>query len=37
MRYQKPNMPVYRIAQGAGWLVAKLIFRRKIGRNDIKD
>ena len=37
MSYQKPNMPVYRIAQGAGWLVAKLIFRRKIGRNDIKD
>ena len=37
MRYCKPNVAVYRLAQGISWLVAKLIFKRQIGRNDIKD
>ena len=37
MSYQKPNILAYRMAQGVGWLAAKLIFRCKIGRNDIKN
>lgn len=36
MRYQKPNLPVYRITQAISWVAAKLIFGCKIGRNDIK-
>ena len=37
MRYCKPNRVVYRIAQAVSWLAAKLVFRRKVGRNDIKN
>lgn len=37
MGYRKPNIVVYRIAQCVSWLVATLVFRRKVGRNDIKD
>ena len=36
MRYVKPNMAVYRMAQGVCWLVAKMVFRRKILRNEIR-
>lgn len=36
MHYQKPNRFLYGITQGAAWLVAKLIFRRKFLRNEIK-
>ena len=37
MRYCKPNAVVYRIAQAVSWLAATLVFRRKVGRNDIKN
>ena len=37
MKYQKPNLLHYRIAQAASWIVATFIFRRKILRNEIKD
>lgn len=37
MRYQKPNVLVYRFAQAISWLAAKYVFRLKIGRNEIKD
>lgn len=37
MRYQKPNVPVYRFAQAVSWIVAKCVFRLKIGQNEIKD
>ena len=36
MNYNKPNVFFYRIAQCACWLVAKLVFRRQILRNEIK-
>ena len=36
MRYKKPNLFFYRVAQFASWLVAKLIFRRRILRNELK-
>jgi len=37
MRYQKPNLFVYRVAQAISWIAATLIFRLKVGRNDIKN
>ena len=37
MRYRKPNKAVYRFAQGVSWVVAKCLFRLKMGRNDIKN
>lgn len=37
MGYRKPNLLVYRFAQGVSWLVAKLLFRRKVERNEIKE
>ena len=37
MRYQKPNLLVYRFAQAVSWLVAKCVFRLKIRRNEIKN
>ncbi len=37
MSYRKPSLFHYRVAQSAAWLVAKLIFRRKILRNEIKE
>jgi len=37
MGYRKPNLFVYRIAQCVSWLVATLVFRRKVVRNEIKD
>lgn len=37
MRYRKPNLIVYRLAQGISWLAATLVFRRKVGCNDIRD
>ena len=37
MRYQKPNVPVYRFAQAVSWIVAKCVFRLKIGQNEIKN
>ncbi len=36
MRYKKPNLLCYRIAQFAAWFVATFIFRRKFLRNEIK-
>ena len=36
MKYKKPNMICYRIAQLVSWLVATLIFRRKYIRNEIR-
>lgn len=36
MHYQKPNVFLYRIAQAASWIVAHLLFGRKIQRNEIK-
>lgn len=36
MRYIKPNIICYRIAQAAAWLVATLVFRRKLLRNEIR-
>ena len=37
MRYQKPNLFVYRVAQAISWIAATFIFRLRIGRNDIKN
>lgn len=36
MRYNKPNVIYYRIAQVVSWFVAFFIFKRKILRNEIK-
>lgn len=36
MRYKKPNIFCYRLAQAASLLVAKTVFKRKILRNEIK-
>lgn len=36
MRYRKPSRLHYRIAQVVCWVVAKLFFRRKVLRNEIK-
>ncbi len=36
MRYKKPNLLCYRIAQIVAWFVATFIFRRKFKRNEIK-
>lgn len=36
MEHSKPNLLYYRVAQAASWLVAKLIFRRKFLRNEIR-
>ena len=36
MTYKKPNILCYRFAQAVTWLAAKLIFKRKILRNEIK-
>lgn len=37
VRYHKPNIVVYRIAQGVSRLVAACLFHLKMGRNDIKN
>lgn len=36
MRYRKPGLVHYRIAQAVCWVVAKLFFRRKVLRNEIR-
>lgn len=36
MDYRKPGILHYRIAQAAAWLVTKLVFKRKILRNELK-
>lgn len=36
MRYKKPNLLLYRIAQFVCWVVAVVVFRRKILRNEIR-
>lgn len=36
MHYTKPSILHYRIAQAASWLVATLVFKRKVLRNEIK-
>ena len=36
MRYTKPNLFIYRLAQVISWFVATFIFRRKILRNEIR-
>lgn len=36
MRYRRPNLLVYRFTQVISWVAAKVIFRLKIRRNDIK-
>lgn len=36
MKYNKPKLLYYRMAQAVSWVVAKLIFRRKVLRNEIK-
>lgn len=37
MRYRRPNLLVYRLTQAASWVAAKVLFRLKIRRNDIKN
>ena len=37
MRYHKPNLFVYRLAQGISRLAATCVFHLKMGRNDIKN
>ncbi len=37
MAYQNPNLFYYRLAQAASGVVAKLVFHRKILRNEIRD
>ena len=37
MRYRKPNLLVYRITQVVSWVAAKVLFRLKIRRTDIKN
>lgn len=36
MRYTKPNLVCYRLAQIVSWFVATFIFRRKVRRNELK-
>jgi len=36
MRYESPNKLYYGVAQAASWVAAKLIFKRKFLRNEIK-
>lgn len=36
MRYVKPKIGYYRVAQAACWLVSKIIFRNKVLRNEIR-
>lgn len=36
MRYKKPNIFCYRLAQAVSFVVAKIIFKRKFIRNEIK-
>lgn len=36
MRYRKPNLFCYRLAQAVTWVFAKVFFRRKVLRNEIK-
>lgn len=36
MHYESPNKLYYGVAQAASWVAAKLIFKRKFLRNDIK-
>ena len=36
MRYAKPNMFCYRLAQIVAWVISTFIFRRKIVRNEIR-
>ena len=36
MRYTKPNLLVYRLAQVVSWFVATFLFKRKVLRNEIK-
>lgn len=36
MRYNKPSLLRYRVAQAVTWVFAKLFFRRKVLRNEIK-
>lgn len=37
MKYNKPHLFLYRIAQCAGWLVSKIIYRNRILRNEIRN
>ena len=37
MRYRRPKLWVYRIAQAVSWLASTLVFRLKVIRNDIKE
>lgn len=37
MKYRKPSLWHYRLAQGICWIFAKLFFRRKVLRNEIKN
>lgn len=37
MHYKKPNLFCYRLAQAVSNIVARLVFKRKILRNEIKD
>lgn len=37
MRYTKPNMFCYRIAQIVAWVVSTFVFRRKLVRNEIRN
>lgn len=36
MRYRKPNMFCYRIAQLVAWVISTFVFRRKLIRNEIR-
>lgn len=36
MRYTRPNLLLYRLAQVTSWFVAAFVFRRRILRNEIK-
>jgi len=36
MRYTRPNLLLYRLAQAVSWFVAAFVFRRRVLRNEIK-
>lgn len=37
MQYKKPNLIVYRLAQFLSWVLAWVVFRRRVLRNEIRN
>jgi len=37
MKYTKPNLFCYRVAQAVSWVAATVVFRRRVLRNEIRD